>query len=147
MSRLKEDFVFLEAKNPPAARLRIKKIYITSVPLGALCEEITLKLDLGLVNRGVPRDQLDAEVMEYAATVAENDPFQLRMIKLAVNGAQDAQGFNQHITAAHSSFLLSSQGEKDPDYALATPSGSRRPMVQQAMAKYEAARKGERDKG
>ena len=104
-------------------------------------------LDLGLGNRVVPRDQLDAEVMEYAATVAENDPFQLRMIKLAVNGAQDAQGFNQHITAAHSSFLLSSQGEKDPDYALATPSGSRRPMVQQAMAKYEAARKGERDKG
>ena len=30
--------------------------------------------------------------MEYAARVAENDPFQLRMIKLSVNQAQDAQG-------------------------------------------------------
>ena len=103
-------------------------------------------LALGLVNRVVPRDRLNDEVMEYAATVAENDPFQLRMIKLAVNGAQDAQGFNQHITAAHSSFLLSSQGEKDPDYALAAPDG-RRPMVQQAMVKYEAAqakKRGER---
>ena len=104
-------------------------------------------LALGLVNRVVPRDRLNDEVMEYAATVAENDPFQLRMIKLAVNGAQDAQGFNQQITAAHSSFLLSSLGEKDPDYALAAPDGRRRPMVQQAMAKYEAAqakKRGER---
>jgi len=104
-------------------------------------------LALGLVNRVVPRDRLNDEVMEYAATVAENDPFQLRMIKLAVNGAQDAQGFNQNITAAHSSFLLSSLGEKDPDYALAAPDGRRRPMVQQAMAKYEAAqakKRGER---
>ena len=97
-------------------------------------------LGLGLVNRVVPRDRLDEEVMAYATEVAQNDPFQLRMIKLAINGAQDAQGFNQHITAAHSSFLLSSQGEKDPDYALATPGGRRRPMVQQAMAKYEAAK-------
>ncbi len=96
-------------------------------------------LELGLVNRVVPRDRLDDEVMEYAAEVAQNDPFQLRMIKLAVNGAQDAQGFNQHITAAHSSFLLSSQGEKDPDYLLGAPAGRRRPMVQRAMEKYQAA--------
>ena len=97
-------------------------------------------LELGLVNRVVPRDRLDDEVMEYAAEVAQNDPFQLRMIKLAVNGAQDAQGFNQHITAAHSSFLLSSQGEKDPDYLLGAPAGRRRPMVQRAMEKYQAAK-------
>lgn len=104
-------------------------------------------LELGLVNRVVARDRMEDEVMEYAAAVAENDPFQLRMIKLAVNGAQDAQGFNQHITAAHSSFLLSSQGEKDPDYALAAPDGRRRPMVQQAMAKYEAAQTRKRREG
>lgn len=104
-------------------------------------------LQLGLVNRVVARDRLDDEVMEYAVEVARNDPFQLRMIKLAVNGAQDAQGFNQHITAAHSSFLLSSQGEKDPDYALAGPDGRRRPMVQQAMAKYEAAQAKKRGEG
>jgi len=103
--------------------------------------------ELGFVNRVVPRDRLDGEVMEYAAEVARNDPFQVRMMKLAVNGAQDAQGFNQHITAAHSSFLLSSQGEKDPDYLLDVPEGRRRPIVQRAMEKYEAAQAKKRGEG
>ena len=93
-------------------------------------------LKLGLVNRIVTREQLDAEVMEYAAKVAKNDPFQLRMMKMAVNGMQDAQGFNQHITSAHAMFLLSSQGEKDPDFAVDVPEGKRRPMVQRAMENY-----------
>jgi enoyl-CoA hydratase len=93
-------------------------------------------LKLGLVNRIVTRKQLDAEVMEYAAKVAKNDPFQLRMMKMAVNGMQDAQGFNQHITSAHAMFLLSSQGEKDPDFAVDVPEGKRRPMVQRAMENY-----------
>lgn len=97
-------------------------------------------LELGFANRVVPRDRLEDEVMEYATEVALNDPFQMRMTKLAVNGMQDAQGFHQHITAAHSSFLLSSQGEKDPDYAFAMPEGRRRPMVQRAMEKYRAAK-------
>jgi len=94
-------------------------------------------LKLGLVNRIVTREQLDAEVMEYAAKVAKNDPFQLRMMKMAVNGMQDAQGFNQHITSAHAMFLLSSQGEKDPDFAVDVPEGKRRPMVQRAMENYK----------
>lgn len=97
-------------------------------------------LELGFVNRVVPRDRLEDEVMDYAAEVALNDPFQMRMTKMAVNGMQDAQGFHQHITAAHSSFLLSSQGEKDPDYAFAMPEGRRRPMVQRAMEKYRATK-------
>ncbi len=91
---------------------------------------------LGLVNRVIPRDRLDDEVMEYARSVATNDPFQLRMIKAAINGAQDAQGFHQHITSAHAQFVLSSQGEKDPDYALHRPDGRRRPMVQRALDNY-----------
>jgi enoyl-CoA hydratase len=94
-------------------------------------------LKLGLVNRIVTREQLDAEVMEYAAKVAKNDPFQLRMMKMAVNGMQDAQGFSQHITSAHAMFLLSSQGEKDPDFAVDVPEGKRRPMVQRAMDNYK----------
>lgn len=94
-------------------------------------------LELGLVNRVVTREQLEAEVMEYAAKVAKNDPFQLRMMKMAVNGMQDAQGFNQHITSAHAMFLLSSQGEKDPGFAVDVPEGKRRPMVQRAMENYK----------
>lgn len=95
-------------------------------------------LELGLVNRVVTRERLEAEVLEYAANVAKNDPFQMRMTKMAINGAQDAQGFNQHITSAHAMFLLSSQGEKDPDFAVDTPEGRRRPMVQRALDAYRA---------
>ena len=100
-------------------------------------------LEYGLVNRVVPRDRLEEEVTDYAAEVAQNDPFQMRMTKAMVNGCQDAQGFHQHINAAHALFLLRSQGEKDPDYGLDFPAGKRRPMVQRALELYEK-RKGRR---
>lgn len=92
---------------------------------------------LGFVNRVVPRDRLDDEVMAYARRVAENDPFQLRMIKLAINQAQEAQGFASHIYGAHALHMLSSAGEGDPDFALSRPEGRRRPMVQRALENYE----------
>ena len=100
---------------------------------------------LGLVNRVVPRAELDDAVMTYARRIAENDPFQLRMTKLAVNQMQDSQGFQAHITAAHLMHLMSSAGEGDPDYALRVPDGRRRPMVQKAFEHYEA-RKAEQDR-
>ena len=59
-------------------------------------------LDLGFVNRVLPFEQLDEEVMAYAQRVAENDPFRLRMTKVAINQAQDMQGYTSHIYAAHS---------------------------------------------
>ncbi len=96
---------------------------------------------LGLVNRIFPTEDLDKELMAYAQRVARNDPFQLRMIKQAVNQVQDAQGFSGHITAAHAMHILSSEGEKDPDYALAVPEGARRPMVQRAFENYERQRR------
>ena len=51
-------------------------------------------LEYGLVNRVVPRERLEEEVIDYAAEVALNDPFQMRMTKAMVNGCQDAQGFS-----------------------------------------------------
>jgi enoyl-CoA hydratase len=97
-------------------------------------------LELGLVNQVIPRQQLLAETMAYANLVAQNDPFQLRMIKLAVNQHQDTQGFVGHINAAHALYALSSIGESDPDYALKQPEGRRRPMVQRAFENYAAHR-------
>lgn len=95
-------------------------------------------LDLGFVNRVIPRASLDAEVMAYAARVAENDPFQLWMTKKAINQAEDAQGFTAHIHDAFNLHMLSSIGEGDPDYALRRPEGQRRrPMVQRAMENFE----------
>ncbi|MDA1003612.1 MAG: enoyl-CoA hydratase-related protein [Chloroflexi bacterium] len=99
--------------------------------------------ELGLVNRVVAREQLDDEVMAYAERVAENDPFQLRMIKLAINQAQDAQGFTGHINGAFALHLLSSTGEGDPGFALKKPMDAgqrRRPMVERAMQNFELER-------
>jgi enoyl-CoA hydratase len=95
---------------------------------------------LGLVNRVVPRSNLESETLDYARRVAENDPFQLRMIKMAVNQVQDTQGFRAHIDAAHTMHILSSEGEKDPDYALRVPDGKRRPMVERAFENYRRSR-------
>lgn len=92
--------------------------------------------ELGVVNRVFPKDDLHTAVLEYAKRIAANDPFQLRMIKLAVNQMQDVQGFAAHITAAHTMHMLSSSGEKDPDYALKVPAGARRPMVERAFENY-----------
>ena len=92
---------------------------------------------LNFVSWVVPKERLMGEVMEYAGRVAENDPFQLRTIKLAINQAQDAQGYTGHIYGAHALHMLSSTGEADPDYALKKPDGKRRPMVQRAFENYE----------
>ena len=92
--------------------------------------------ELGLVNRVFPATRLRDEVIAYAERIARNDPFQLRMIKLAVNQMQDTQGFHAHITAAHLMHMASSEGERDPGYALKVPEGRRRPMVERAFEHY-----------
>jgi len=92
--------------------------------------------EFGLVNRVVPRARLLDEAMEYARDVAANDPQQMRLVKLAINQAQDAQGFTNTIHAAHSLYMLNWATEKDPDFALAVPGGKRRPMVQVALDRY-----------
>jgi enoyl-CoA hydratase len=97
--------------------------------------------ELGFVTRVFPRERLNEEVMAYATRVADNDPFQLRMIKMAINQAQDAQGYSTHIQGAHAFYMLSSTGESDPGYALNKPDRKRRPMVQRAFENYERYRK------
>ncbi len=68
-------------------------------------------VELGFANRVVPLDRLDAEVMTYANRVAEGDSFELRLLKLAINQAQDHQGFSTHIVDAHTIYMLgASQG-------------------------------------
>lgn len=98
-------------------------------------------MELGFVNRVYPRARLLEETLRYAHRVAANDPFQLRLIKLAVNQAQDAQGFTSHIGAAHAMHMLSTVGEGDPGFALTRQAGRRRPMVQRALENYEQHQK------
>ncbi len=97
-------------------------------------------LELGLVNKVVAVADLQHQVLSYAQRIAKNDPFQLRMMKLAVNQMQDAQGFGSHITAAHHMHIISSEAEKDPDYALQVPAGAKRPMVERAFENYKRQR-------
>ena len=47
----------------------------------------------GMVNKVVPRDQLDAEARALAEQIAEMPPFGLRQAKRAVNQTLDVQGF------------------------------------------------------
>ncbi len=96
--------------------------------------------ELGMVNRLFPTADLTTAVIEYAERISENDPMQLRMMKMAVNQMQDTQGFAGHITAAHAMHIISSEAEKDPDYALNVPAGARRPMVEQAFENYQRER-------
>lgn len=101
--------------------------------------------ELGLVNRVVPKDHLMAEALAYARDVSMNDPYDLRMIKLAVNNAQDVQGFTSYIQSTHAMYSLIRAGERDPGYALKVPEGRRRPMVQVALDRYRKERGGSTD--
>lgn len=98
-------------------------------------------LELGLVNRVFKDDELKDGVLEYAHRIARNDPFQLRMMKMAVNHMQDTQGYNAHISAAHLMHIVSTEGERDPDFALRKPDTQRRPMVERAFENYELRKK------
>ncbi|WP_309605246.1 enoyl-CoA hydratase-related protein [Phenylobacterium sp.] len=51
--------------------------------------------DFGLVNRVLAGTDLERETFAWARRVAENSPEALRMAKIQMNKAQDAQGFTQ----------------------------------------------------
>ncbi len=57
---------------------------------------------LGMVNHVVPRDELQARVLELAERIAARPLFALKMSKQAVNQSQDAQGQWQAMEAAFS---------------------------------------------
>ncbi|MEQ8230196.1 MAG: enoyl-CoA hydratase [Gammaproteobacteria bacterium] len=48
--------------------------------------------ELGMVNKVVPRAELEAATLEMARKIAAKSRFALKMTKKAINGAQDAQG-------------------------------------------------------
>ncbi|UGQ13205.1 enoyl-CoA hydratase [Yinghuangia sp. ASG 101] len=67
---------------------KAKEILFTGRPLTAAEAEKT-----GMVNKVVPRDELDGSVRELAAHIAGMPPFALRQAKRAVNQTLDVQGF------------------------------------------------------
>ena len=61
---------------------------------------------VGLVNRVVPRAELEAETMALAQRIAERDPFALKFAKASVNEMQDAQGWRQAMEGAFKNYML-----------------------------------------
>jgi enoyl-CoA hydratase len=61
---------------------------------------------LGLVNRVVPREKLEAETMAFAQRVAERDSYALKLAKASVNETQDAQGWKQAMENAFKNYML-----------------------------------------
>jgi enoyl-CoA hydratase len=53
--------------------------------------------EFGLVNRVLPLTDLERETFAWARRVAENSPETLRMAKIQMNKAQDAQGFTNAV--------------------------------------------------
>jgi enoyl-CoA hydratase len=54
---------------------------------------------LGLVNRVVPRAELDAATLDLANDIAKNDPFAISMEKRAINRVWEVAGFREAIAA------------------------------------------------
>ncbi|MED5292805.1 MAG: enoyl-CoA hydratase-related protein [Actinomycetota bacterium] len=91
---------------------------------------------LGLVNHTTPVSDLNAYTLDWARRVAQNDPFQLRMMKTAINHAEETQGFTAHTQAAHSMYVLARMGEKDPGSYIEQSDAKRRPMVEVALENH-----------
>jgi enoyl-CoA hydratase len=61
---------------------------------------------LGMVNRVVPREQLEEETITLAKRIALNDPFALRLSKSSVNQAMDIMGQSAAMKASFYMFAL-----------------------------------------
>jgi enoyl-CoA hydratase len=68
---------------------------------------------LGLVNRVVPRENLEQDVLALAGRIAKQDSFALRMAKLSVNDALDAQGQRQALETAFKNYMLTLPHRKE----------------------------------
>ncbi len=55
--------------------------------------------ELGMVNRVVPRDELDAQAMELATHIAKAPPFALQLVKKSLNRSVDVQGYREALSA------------------------------------------------
>lgn len=64
-----------------------------------LCRQYTATeaLEMGLVNKVVPLEQLEDEVVEWAETIMQHSPLALRMIKAGLNAELDGQAGIQEL--------------------------------------------------
>ncbi|HXD91018.1 MAG TPA: enoyl-CoA hydratase-related protein [Candidatus Binataceae bacterium] len=93
-------------------------------------------LRTGLANMVVPRADLEKETLALATRIAETDGFTLRMLKFAINNAQDEMGFHTAVRNAHSHhFLTRVQEYAAWDKGEGRGGPKRMPGVEQALRK------------
>jgi enoyl-CoA hydratase len=63
-------------------------------------------LDWGFVQEIHPADELETAAMAYAERVAQQDPFQIRMMKHSIHQMQEIQGFTPHILSSYSDRMV-----------------------------------------
>ena len=74
---------------------------------------------IGLVNRVVPRADLDDATLELATAIARNEPFVVQTTKRAVNASWERAGFREALAdKAYGRKIVIQFGELDPDTAL-----------------------------
>lgn len=92
--------------------------------------------ELGFVNMVVPWAELEQRTLELAERIAQTDRFILRMMKFAVNQAQDTMGFRTAVRATHSSYMLVEMGGRMRSGDLDAPPTMRRlDLVDKALKK------------
>ena len=88
---------------------RAKELLFTGEAMGAAEAK-----EVGMVNRVVPRDQLEAETLALAAKIASRPSMGLKLAKMSVNQSVDAAGFPvalqsafglQHVGHAHNQWV------------------------------------------
>ncbi|GAA5233215.1 enoyl-CoA hydratase [Verticiella sediminum] len=81
---------------------KAKELLYTGCKLGAAQAEA-----MGMINKVVPRDELEAATLEMAKTIALAPPFGMRLVKRSLNRTWDAQGFRTALTAHFDAHQLS----------------------------------------
>jgi enoyl-CoA hydratase len=69
-------------------------------------------LTAGMVNRVVPRAELDAQTLELAQRIAKSPPFAMKLIKRSLNRSQDVQGMREAMSAHFDLHQLSHVSEE-----------------------------------
>jgi len=92
-------------------------------------------LATGLVNLVAPRNTLEKETLTLANQIAETDAFTLRLMKFAINLAQDEMGFRNAVRSAHSHHFLTRVQEYSKRDEGGVAPVKRLPGVEQALRK------------
>lgn len=99
-------------------------------------------LEYGFVQAVYPLEELEREALAYAARVAENDPFQLRMMKHSINQMQEVQGFTAHILSSYSDRMVRA-ANKDVAITVESDQGSSKRRLYVSVERARSRESGE----